>query len=344
MEPSGFEEEDRLQEYIHENPESIPLYEVKEDINLLILAREFRTNSGRIDALAVDADGGLYIIETKLYENHDKRTVIAQALDYGAGLWKHSGDFGGFRAQLDQHAKDTWGCSVSEKLQNYFDLNDEGLNNLMKTIEGNLDDGILKFVVLMDSLDERLKDLVLYVNQNSQFDVYAVEMKHYQHEEYEIMLPNIFGTEVKKNVGGSGSSNRKSWNEEKFFTDLKQETESNTKDEVRDLYDYFQKNADAIDWGSGKSRGSFIPRFYNVTDGQMFTIFSDGQIRIYFCYMDDAPQAQKALLERLCDIEDLDITPDYDKESYAMGPQTWISLKYEFIDLIESIREDFGGE
>jgi hypothetical protein len=33
--------EDNLQQYIHNNPESIPLYDIKEDVQLLILAREF---------------------------------------------------------------------------------------------------------------------------------------------------------------------------------------------------------------------------------------------------------------------------------------------------------------
>ena len=96
IEKSSFEKEDYLQQYIYENPESIPLYEIKEDIRLLILAREFPTNSGPIDAIGIDKYGELYIVETKLYANTDKRRVIAQSLDYGAALWKHSNDFNEF--------------------------------------------------------------------------------------------------------------------------------------------------------------------------------------------------------------------------------------------------------
>jgi len=47
---SSFALEDNLQQYIYDNPESIPLYDIKEDIKLLILAREFPTASGPIDA------------------------------------------------------------------------------------------------------------------------------------------------------------------------------------------------------------------------------------------------------------------------------------------------------
>ena len=69
LERTVIEKESYLQEYILENPESLPLHELKDDIRLLVLAREVSTPSGPIDALAVDGDGDLYIIETKLYKN-----------------------------------------------------------------------------------------------------------------------------------------------------------------------------------------------------------------------------------------------------------------------------------
>jgi len=66
--PSGFDKEDYLQQYIYNNPDAIPVYEIDEDIRLLVLAREFATASGPIDALGVDQYGNIYLIETKLYK------------------------------------------------------------------------------------------------------------------------------------------------------------------------------------------------------------------------------------------------------------------------------------
>ncbi len=43
-----FENEDRLQAYITANPEAIPLYELDEDLQLLMLKREVSTDSGSI--------------------------------------------------------------------------------------------------------------------------------------------------------------------------------------------------------------------------------------------------------------------------------------------------------
>ena len=101
LNPSGFDKEDYLQQYIYNNPDAVPVYEIDEDIRLLILAREFGTASGPIDALGVDQNGNIYLVETKLYKNPDKRTVVAQVLDYGASLWSSSIDFADFTMQLN---------------------------------------------------------------------------------------------------------------------------------------------------------------------------------------------------------------------------------------------------
>ena len=71
---------------------------------------------------------------------------------------------------------------------------------MLNSVRNNLSDGLLHFVILIDSLDARLKDLILYVNQNSQFDIYAVELEYYKHDTYEIIIPRIFGAEVKKDI------------------------------------------------------------------------------------------------------------------------------------------------
>ena len=131
IEKSSMGSEKRLQQYIYDNPESIPLYEIKEDIQLLILAREFGTNSGPIDALGIDAYGGIYIIETKLFNNADKRKVIAQALDYGAALWKHANDFSDFTTTLDEHARSKFSQSLQERIASFFTLSEEEVDEVL---------------------------------------------------------------------------------------------------------------------------------------------------------------------------------------------------------------------
>jgi hypothetical protein len=80
-----------LESFVALNPDVLPLQELREDLSLVVLGRQVATLSGPIDVLAVDDQGGLYIVETKLYRNPDKRRVIAQMLDYGAVMIREIG-------------------------------------------------------------------------------------------------------------------------------------------------------------------------------------------------------------------------------------------------------------
>lgn len=215
------DQENYLQQYIYDNPDAVPVYEIDEDIRLLILAREFGTASGPIDALGVDQNGNIYLIETKLYKNPDKRTVVAQVLDYGASLWRSSIDFAEFTSQLEKHVSKQFQSSLNDEIQNFFGLDSESTSQLLASMQTNLSNGIFKFVVLMDSLHRQLKDLILFINRNSQFDVYAVELEYYKHNEFEIIIPKLYGAEIKKEVQ-STTTNRTPISREDFLANMQQ--------------------------------------------------------------------------------------------------------------------------
>jgi len=206
VDKSNFDLEDHLQQYIYDNPESIPLYDIKENIRLIILAREFSTKSGPIDALGVDKDGEIYLIETKLYKNPDKRTVVAQVLDYGASLWSNFRDFGNFVEQINLHTNKDFNKTLNQRLSEFFEISEDETNILLENTRRNLSDGNFKFVVLMDHLHEQLKDLIIFLNNNSEFTVYAVELEYYKHQDFEILIPKLYGSEVVKDVGKSTPS------------------------------------------------------------------------------------------------------------------------------------------
>ena len=238
IDKSDFKKEDYLQKYIYDNPESIPLYDIKEDIRLLILAREFSTNSGPIDALGIDKDGEIYIVETKLYKNPDKRLVVAQVLDYGASLWHSYTNFDEFTRALDNETNSKFNLSLNQRLKDFFNISDEELTIILDNIKNNLNKGNFKFVVLMDKLHERLKDLIVFINENSRFDIFAVELEYYRHEDYEIMIPKLFGAEVKKDIGISSSSGaRRKWDEKSFFEDAGKKVEGQQLKAIEKLYE-----------------------------------------------------------------------------------------------------------
>ncbi|MCK5849874.1 MAG: hypothetical protein KAH23_03085 [Kiritimatiellae bacterium] len=281
VKPTGFNKEVSLQEYIHENPESIPINELKENEKLLILKREFPTKSGPIDALAIDKDGEIYIIETKLYQNTDKRRVIAQALDYGAALWTHQVEFDMFLKIVEKDIRRKFKMSFDEKVKEFFEIQDETIDVLKLSIQNNLKDGKLKFIILMDSIDQRLKDLIVYVNQNSKFDIYGVQFEFYQVDNYEIVIPKLFGGEVKKNL--STRSAKILWGENLFFEDLIANVGEKESNIARKILDWYISKGINIKWGTGAKIGTFYPTL--EIDGKqidLLGVFSNGKIEIVF--------------------------------------------------------------
>lgn len=342
---TGIEKEDFLQQYIYDNPDAIPVYEIDEDIRLLVLAREFATNSGPIDALGVDQHGNLYIIETKLYKNPDKRTVVAQALDYGASLWRSSFDFSDFTMQLEKHTQKQFGRSLQAQLEVFFGISGDEVDTLLENMQKNLNNGTFKFVVLMDSLHRRLKDLILFMNQNSQFDVYAVELEYYEHESFEIIIPKMYGTEVKKDVVSTKSSagGRKKWNEQMYWEEVQSKLDPTTAGALRKLYDWAQQNCDEMRWGTGTTRGAFNPRFNHISPISFISAFSDGALQISYGYL---PEEQIGIRVKLRDTlkKHIDVpgVTDVDDESlkstYRSIPPAYVA---EHIDEIIAGLEEF---
>ena len=189
--------EDYLQDYVLENPDIIPVSDIETGTRLLVLTREFPTSSGPIDAIGIDQLGQVYIIETKLYKNPDKRRVVAQALDYGASLWKNY-DLERFQIDLTNQISKYSNEPLTEMIQKFFHTDDEETNVIFDSMSKNIENGIFRFVVLMDKLHEQLKNLILFINENSNFDIYAVEIEYYKIEENEIIIPKLFGGGVRK--------------------------------------------------------------------------------------------------------------------------------------------------
>ena len=338
VDKSTFEKEGYLQNYIHQNPEAIPVYEIEEDKKLLVLVREFSTESGPIDALAIDKDGEIYIVETKLYKNPDKRTVVAQALDYGASLWRHLNNFDGFISTIDEEVRDKFGVGLKERVKRFFAIEDEQFDILLEVIKRNLSDGKLKFVILMDQMDERMKDLIIYVNQNSQFDIYAVEIEYYKYEQYEIMIPKIFGVEVKKDISvSSASSARKKWDEKSFFEDAANKLDAAGIAAVKKLYEFSKNNADHISWGTGSANGSFSPvppQFIR----SLFTVRSNGNLTLNFGWTraNDKMIEYRDKFKELLEKEKLfSIPEDYKERFPEYKIEEWGAKTEEFIGVVK---------
>lgn len=284
VDKSSFEKEGYLQEYIMNNPESIPLYDIKEDIRLLVLAREFHTAHGQIDALGVDREGEVYLIETKLYRNADKRYIIAQVLDYGASLWRSYGDFTEFMRELDAKVREKFKENTNERVKEFFGIEDEDAAQLLENVRQNLSKGNYRFVVLLDKVDDKLKDLILFINENSRFDLFGVEFEYYKHEEYEILIPKLFGAEVKKDIAAGVRSVKQ--DDEFFRRKVNEVGDKGLVNAISDLYEFGRTEMAEPDYGTGHDLGRAYLRleYPNAKNGFIYimSLKSDGRLKIGF--------------------------------------------------------------
>jgi len=342
--PTPITQEEYLQKYIHDNPDTIPLDDVREDIRLLVLAREFPTTSGPIDALAIDDEGAIFIIETKLYKNPDKRLVVAQVLDYGAALWNNYRDFAEMERILDETINRTFGMTFGQKVKDFFGLNDEDFIDLLNRFKLDLSSGRFTFIVLMDHLHDQLKDLISFINLNSRFNLLGCEMEFYKYEDYEILIPKLYGTEAKESLAASPTSpGRRKWDERTFFEDIKARLDESTQQSIRKLYQHARGTADQISWGTGASRGSFNPKYERISVRSIFTLFSDGVLQINFGWLNDNESTlefRKQLKDRLVSTAGLAFPPDYEEKYIGLQASQWVNSAREIVETLdELIRE-----
>ncbi len=328
LSPTGVSSEEKLQQYIYDNPDCIPLNEYKDDIQFVILDREFRTDSGPIDALAVDQDGELYLIETKLYKNPDKRQVLAQVLDYGASLWNMFRDPEEFIDRLQEAVSVNFNMSLREKIVESFADTVSDPDEYLEELKSRVAKGTFRFVVLMDQIQDRLKHLITYMNQNSSFDVFGVELEFYQYEEYDILIPKLFGAEVRKSVGSrSGSGIRRNWDEESFFEDAKKRLQPEELALVREVYEWARQKGARIDWGSGAQRGSFNPKFEQISRKSILTVYSDGDLVLNFGWLarnDDTQVFARKLVGSLRkDLKSLDLPSGEIRDHATIPLKAW---------------------
>ena len=205
------------------------------------------------------------------------------------------------------------------------------MDDLVENARRSLNDGKFKFVVLMDKLDDRLRDLILFVNQNSQFDIFSVELAYYKYGEFEITIPSLYGAEVKKDINVTQSSQeRRKWSKISVVENFKEHYTNDAFRAFEKIFDFCEENADQINFGTGR-HASFSPIFLTVSKKSLFTISSDGRLIFNFEWVaKDNPQSAD-ILKDVAKNSGFDIPENYReiRPNYALDK--WAPKADDFI-------------
>lgn len=175
---TDYKEEETLQDLIEEHPELLPLSSGR----IITLAREYPLAGGAIDLLCADNESQIYIVETKLQRNSDRRQAIAQLIDYGAQLGKES--FEDFQTKINERNRKSL-----EELLNEFD--EESTLNV-EEIRKSLHEKNFVLILAMDRFDSALKDAINYLNIDNNVKVFGIELHmHHIHDQGSVFVPEI---------------------------------------------------------------------------------------------------------------------------------------------------------
>lgn len=189
----------------------------------------------------------------------------------------------------------------------------------------------------MDKLDDRLKDLIIYVNQNSQFDIYAVEFQYYKYEQSEIIIPKIFGVEVKKDIAvNSNTSERRKWTEGELLETAKQNLSKEEFLAFEKVFNYSKTNVTEIRLGTG-STGSFSPIFGNIFDKSLFTLSTDGKLFFNFHWITNRNEKLAEDFKSRLDGLGFNLPEDYKESKVSMAVEEWVPKVEGLLEILKKL-------
>lgn len=180
-------DEDWLQQLLQKNPMLLPVEQIEPGFGHLIpLCRELPLTfgagrSGALDNLFVTADGGLLLVEAKLWRNPEaRRTVVAQAMEYAAAVFRltyEEFENAVQRARLGSSAS-------SETIYNIVRREVEGVDEaeFVDAVSRNLKRGRAIIAVVGDGIREDLAPLaeLLQTHAGHRFIFALVELAVYE--------------------------------------------------------------------------------------------------------------------------------------------------------------------
>jgi len=273
--------EAELQNLLASSPSLLPVDEIREGVSPLVFAVcEFGLpGSGNTDILAFSADGDIAIIECKLATNPEsKRKVIGQILEYAAQLWEMSYDE--INTRIQRVKSKSLSDLVAEAVAGGWDE-----ENFRNGVRQSLESGSFLLIIVVDEMSEDLKRIIRYINEcsKSAFSLHALEMRRFQANADEILVPHLYGASSKPLIPGT---QRKHWTEEEFFRVLYENIEPKVVEVVKNIYKWSGDIADRIWFGTGAKIGSFT--FHYLREGKtisVFTVYTDGSFYLNYGWL-----------------------------------------------------------
>ena len=161
-----------------------------------VVAREVVTpDGGRIDVLAIDANGVISVCECKLERNAGaRREVLGQVLEYGGALHGMALDDFLDRVTSALHREDQSSGDVIEEMSQLVD--DWAPEQWRSQVASALNDGQFRLIVAVDTLTPALRRSIEFVNDRANFPLVAIELRRLEIAGQHVLAPALYGEEI----------------------------------------------------------------------------------------------------------------------------------------------------
>jgi hypothetical protein len=147
--------------------------------------------------IGIDEKGGITIVECKLASNTEiRRKVIGQVLEYAAYLW-----------QMDYEQFDTVCCKAEKwKDKHLVDAVPEKMDKepakafseeeFKSNVTSALEQGNFRLIIAVDVLNDELRRIIQFLNSRGESSpqIHALEMRQFETAEFQMLVPELFGT------------------------------------------------------------------------------------------------------------------------------------------------------
>lgn len=198
---SGYANEAQLRDLLAGHPSLIPGV-----TNNAMVCKEFSTEAGPADVVAVDLENGLTIVECKMASNPQvRREIVGQVLDYASSFWKMSVE------EFDNR----WRARTKHSLFEDLDLGDA----LKHRLQDNLASGEFRIILAVDEINADLRRIVEYLNSITLSSVAVIAVVYSRREDNgtEILLPTTYGDQLVQAKIAESRKVKHEWTADEFL-------------------------------------------------------------------------------------------------------------------------------
>lgn len=241
------------------------------------------------------------------------------------------------------------GVPLEEEIRRLRPEDTESVDGFFQRVQDNLREGQVRLVFFMEESPPELKSVVDFLNkQMERSEVLLVEARQYEHDNMKIVTPILFGyteeaRQVKKTVSVT-TGQRKKWDKESFFADLRERVTEEQYAAVKRVFDEAQDLKCEPVWGAGKVNGSFSAKWPHLGKYSVFAVFTDGSITVNYGAFRDTPEQKEFIAFLSSELNNrvgLAAPEDYQRRYPSYKIERWASNVDELIAVLERMIEKY---